>query len=31
LNDNLNGFVINVFGEAVIFTRDFLDLYFGKK
>ena len=31
LNDNLNGFVINVFGEAVIFTREFLDLYFGKK
>ena len=31
LNDSLNGFVINVFGEAVIFTRDFLDLYFGKK
>ena len=31
LNDNLNGFVINVFGEAVIFTREFLDLYYKKK
>ena len=29
LNDNLNGFIINVFGEAVIFTRQFLDVYFG--
>ena len=28
LNDSLNGFVVNVFGEAVIFTREFLDLYF---
>jgi len=28
LNDNLNGFIINVFGEAVIFTRQFLDVYF---
>lgn len=27
-NENISGFVVNVFSGGVIFTREFLDLYF---